>query len=161
MPTTETLHAVLTGSLGVHGADSDHAKACQAARDACKGARVFHWPLAFPQVFAQGGFDCVLGNPPWERIKLQEEEFFATRHPAIAEAKNKAERGQRIQWLSEGMLSQHLYPGDTAHHTPAESDAERRLYQEFITARRTAEAASVFAHVDGRRWRPLPAHRGG
>src|SRR5262249_41649273 len=27
--------------------------------------RFFHWPLEFPQVFAKGGFDVVLGNPPW------------------------------------------------------------------------------------------------
>ena len=27
----------------------------------------FHWHLAFPEVFAKGGFDCVLGNPPWEQ----------------------------------------------------------------------------------------------
>ena len=25
----------------------------------------FHWQLAFPEVFARGGFDCVLGNPPY------------------------------------------------------------------------------------------------
>lgn len=148
VPTTETLHAVLTGSIGLHGSERDHAAACVAARDACKAAHVFHWPLAFPQVFAQGGFDCVLGNPPWERIKLQEEEFFATRLPAIAEARNKAERSQRLQWLSEGMLSRHLYPGDAVHHSTGVSDKERELYQEFITARRTAEAMSVFAHVD-------------
>jgi hypothetical protein len=149
VPTTETLHAVLTGSHGVHGSDGDHAMACAAARKACEAARVFHWPLAFPQVFAQGGFDCVLGNPPWERIKLQEEEFFATRHPAISEAKNKAERAQRIQWLSEGMLHQHLYPTDEADASDGVRDKELELYQEFITARRTAEASSVFAHVDG------------
>jgi hypothetical protein len=29
----------------------------------------FHWHLEFPQVFRAGGFSCVLGNPPWERIK--------------------------------------------------------------------------------------------
>ena len=29
-----------------------------------------HWHLAYPEVIAKGGFDCVLGNPPWERIKL-------------------------------------------------------------------------------------------
>jgi hypothetical protein len=57
----------------------------------------------------QGGFDCVLGNPPWERIKLQEEEFFATRHAAVAEARNKAERAQRIQWLSEGTCSPSIW----------------------------------------------------
>ena len=37
----------------------------------------FHWPLEFPHVFAAGGFTVMLGNPPWERIKLQEQEFFA------------------------------------------------------------------------------------
>lgn len=144
-PTTATLYLTL---LGVPLKQAQQAVQ-EAANDACAQARVLHWPLAFPQVFAAGGFDCVLGNPPWERIKLQEEEFFATRHTAIAKAKNKAERGQRIQWLSEGMLAQHLYPGDTSHHSPAESEAERRLYDEFITARRTAEAASLFAHVKG------------
>jgi hypothetical protein len=145
IPTTATLYLTLQGAPLMQAQQAVQT----AANDACKKARVLHWPLAFPQVFAAGGFDCVLGNPPWERIKLQEEEFFATRHTAIAEAKNKAERSQRIQWLSEGMLAQHLFPGDTTHHTPAESEAERRLYDEFITARRTAEATSLFAHVKG------------
>ena len=27
------------------------------------------------------GFDCVIGNPPWERMKLQEREFFAFPRP--------------------------------------------------------------------------------
>ncbi|EOC2664464.1 Eco57I restriction-modification methylase domain-containing protein [Pseudomonas aeruginosa] len=144
IPTSITLHALLTAP---ERAQTEHAASIVAARDACEQARVFHWPLAFPQVFAQGGFDCVLGNPPWERIKLQEEEFFATRHRDVAQARNKAERAQRIQWLSEGMLARHLYP-DLAHEVH-EDEAEKRLYREFVTARRTAEAASVFAHVKG------------
>ncbi len=144
VPTSITLHALLTAP---ERAQTEHAAPIVATRDACEQARVFHWPLAFPQVFAQGGFDCVLGNPPWERIKLQEEEFFATRHRDVAEARNKAERAQRIQWLSEGMLVRHLYP-DLAHEVH-EDEAEKRLYREFVTARRTAEAASVFAHVKG------------
>ena len=57
-------------------------------------ARAFHWPLEFPDVMAAGGFDVVLGNPPWERIKLQEQEFFASRDPEIAQAPNAAARGQ-------------------------------------------------------------------
>ena len=118
-----------------------------AAHAACVEARVLHWPLAFPQVFAAGGFDCVLGNPPWERIKLQEEEFFATRHRDVAEAKNKAERSQRIGWLAEGMLARHLFP--ELEHPEQECAAEQRVYAEFITARRAAEAMSLFAHVKG------------
>jgi hypothetical protein len=152
-PTSQTVHAELseTGFTHAHEQTLDH------AQDVCKAASVFHWPIAFAQVYAAGGFDCVLGNPPWERIKLQEEEFFATRHPAVAAAKNKAERAQRIQWLSEGTLAKHLgahaEPNglfDIAN--PASSmlaDSEKRLYAEFITARRTAEAASVFMHVSG------------
>lgn len=60
---------------------------------------LFHWELAFPHVFARGGFDIVLGNPPWERVKLQEQEFFASREPAIAKAQNAAERKKLIAAL--------------------------------------------------------------
>lgn len=53
-----------------------------------------HWHLAFPDVFAhRGGFDMVLGNPPWEKVKLSEKEFFASRAPEVANlagAKRKA-----------------------------------------------------------------------
>ncbi|MBK1673337.1 restriction endonuclease [Ectothiorhodospira shaposhnikovii] len=143
VPTSITLHALLTDP---QRAQAEHAAPIAAARAACEQAHVFHWPLAFPQVFAQGGFDCVLGNPPWEHVELKEEEFFATRNPLVAEAKNKAERSQRIQWLSEGMLARHLYPEQV--HETHEDEAEKRLYKEFITARRTFEAASAFAHAD-------------
>src|SRR5262249_18393692 len=43
----------------------------------------FHWHLAFPEVFACDGFDCVLANPPWERIKLEEQQWFSERRPDI------------------------------------------------------------------------------
>jgi hypothetical protein len=145
IPTTATLYLTLQGVP----LPANQRGALAAADDVCKYARVLHWPLAFPQVFAAGGFDCVLGNPPWERIKLQEEEFFASRHKAVAEAKNKAERSQRIQWLSEGMLAQHLYPGTGLGQDSAVGSKERELHDEFITARRTAEAFSLFAHVKG------------
>jgi hypothetical protein len=56
----------------------------------------FHWPLEFPAVFESGGFDVVLGNPPWERIKLQEKEHWLD-DPYIANAANKAERSRRIE----------------------------------------------------------------
>ena len=62
----------------------------------------FHWHLAFPEVFAKGGFDCVLGNPPWERVKLQEKEWFAERSPEIANAPNAAARKRLIEALKAG-----------------------------------------------------------
>lgn len=149
VPTTAT---VVLELLGEHAAPGQF-EARVAASEACFEASVLHWPLAFPLVHAAGGFSCVLGNPPWERIKLQEEEFFASRNRDVAEAKNKAERSQRIQWLSEGMLAAHLQP--EAGHSDVQAQTEKRLYAEFLSARRTAEAASTFAHVkseDGGRY---------
>jgi hypothetical protein len=67
--------------------------------------RFFHWFLEFPEVFAKGGFHVALGNPPWERIKLQEEEFFATRDPEIAKAPNRAARQRLISTLPEKNLA--------------------------------------------------------
>ena len=61
----------------------------------------FHWPLEFPEVFADGGFDAILSNPPWERIKLQEQEFFAVRDARIASAANKAARAKLIRELPD------------------------------------------------------------
>jgi len=62
--------------------------------------RFFHWHLAFPEVFARGGFDCVLGNPPWERVKLQEKEWFAAHACSeIAAAPSAALRGKLIRQL--------------------------------------------------------------
>jgi len=68
-------------------------------RELAERFHFFHWHLAFPQVFSKGGFDVVLGNPPWERVKLQEQEFFASRHPAIAGAKNASARKKLIEAL--------------------------------------------------------------
>ena len=62
----------------------------------------FHWHLAFPEVFqggGGGGFDCALGNPPWERTELKEKEWFAERNPQIAGARTGAERKRLINNL--------------------------------------------------------------
>jgi uncharacterized protein (DUF433 family) len=63
--------------------------------------KFFHWPLEFPDVYEQGGFDAMLGNPPWERIKLQEQEFFKTRNSEIATAANKSARDKLIKSLPQ------------------------------------------------------------
>ena len=65
-----------------------------------------HWEVAFPGVWRQwqntqpqGGFDAVIGNPPWDRIKLQEVEWFATRSPDLALAPTAAARRRGIARL--------------------------------------------------------------
>jgi hypothetical protein len=41
--------------------------------DAHLRVNVFDWQTAFPEVFKQGGFDCVIGNPPYVRIQAMKE----------------------------------------------------------------------------------------
>ena len=89
----------------------------------------FHWHLAFPEAFAKGGFDCVLGNPPWERVKLQEKEWFAERSPEIANAPNAAARKRLIEGLKAG---------------------DPRLYQQFLDDSRKAEGESHLMRNSGR-----------
>jgi len=127
IPTTLDVRSSLAGR------PADHQLVAKAV-DLAEESRAFHWPLEFPDVMARGGFDLVLGNPPWERIKLQEQEFFAAREPEIAEAPNAAARSRLIAKLKE-----------------AEPETrERRLYEEFEAARRLAEATSAFARLDGK-----------
>jgi len=62
--------------------------------------RFFHWHLAFPEVFANGGFDCVLGNPPWEKVTTLEREFFST-IAEIAQEKRSDKRKAKILLLRD------------------------------------------------------------
>ena len=71
-----------------------------------------HWEAAFPGVWRhwqnvrpEGGFDAVIGNPPWDRIKLQEVEWFATRDSALALAPTAAARRTGIQKLRDQGVS--------------------------------------------------------
>ena len=111
----------------------------------------FHWHLAFPDVFRPlsradldvegrgssgepqhgwtGGFDVILGNPPWERVKIQEKEWFAQRSPEIAGAPNAAARKRMIAELRT-------------------SDPE--LYRRFLDDSRKAEGESHLLRNSGR-----------
>jgi len=88
----------------------------------------FHYHLAFPDVSAQGGFDVSLGNPPWERVKLQEKEWFAQCRPDIANARNAATRKKMIAALA---------------------DEDTTLYCKFIAAVRQAEGESHLMRHSG------------
>jgi len=67
-------------------------------RDPSVHPKAFTWQHAFPEVFDRPakGFDVVIGNPPWERMKLQEREFFSFGAPEIATAVNAADRRKLI-----------------------------------------------------------------
>lgn len=106
--------------------------------------RFFHWHLRFPDVFRatlngvaaespacgwSGGFDVVLGNPPWERVKLTEQEWFSGRHDGIVNAPNSAARKRLIAELKTTNPS---------------------LYGEFLDALRRSDGESHLLRNSGR-----------
>ncbi|HZU48682.1 MAG TPA: N-6 DNA methylase, partial [Mycobacterium sp.] len=109
--------------------------------------RFFHWHLEFPQIFDtdgsrvtedggdvtgwEGGFSCIVGNPPWEKVKLEQKEYFASRDPRIARARNKAEREALIEALPD-------------------SEAGRLIYQEYLQAKRRADGEGHLTRASGR-----------
>ncbi len=127
--TAKSAAAITTQVITDHLADRKHPQAAAVAEALAAQHHFFHWPLEFPELKNEKwkiengklkmkddhspfsilhspfsifhSFDVVLGNPPWERIKLQEEEFFASRDPDIAQAPNAAARKRRIAQLSK------------------------------------------------------------
>ena len=97
--------------------------------------RFLHWQSAFPGVWEDwesvapaGGFDAVIGNPPWDRIKLQEVEWFATRRPEIARQQRASDRKRMIADLKKS--------GDPLH-------------VDYEIAAETAESAARVARDSG------------
>ncbi len=101
----------------------------------------FHWHLAYPDVFGgdeypgrddptgwTGGFDVVLGNPPWEHTELKEREFFAARAPHIAAA-----AGERRKKLIAAL-----------------TEEDPALYEMFMSAVRKADGLSHLVRHSGR-----------
>jgi hypothetical protein len=132
-------------------ADDDGTLASAASEELVSGLireyRFFHWHVEFPHIFRTGedvddadlttgwagGFSCVIGNPPWERVKLQEQEFFAARSAEIANAPNAAARKKLIAALAN-----------------SDSPADQSLYEEFQAELRKSAGWSHLLRESGR-----------
>lgn len=140
-PTEAVIRAISAAPL-----NPAYARTVAYAEQVATDYRFFHWHLEFPEIFPvndhtrsttpqgwDGGFSCVLGNPPWERVKLQEKEFFASRHPDIAAASNAAARKKKIAALEQ-----------------SESAADRALYREWMAAQRLSSGVGALIRETGR-----------
>lgn len=92
--------------------------------------RFFHWCVEFPEVFAANkGFDVMCGNPPWDKLQMEEEKWFAGKDEDIVKAANQAERKEKIAKLQT---------------------SAPKLYVEFTTACNALTSQSNFAKNSGR-----------
>ena len=92
--------------------------------------RFFHWCVEFPEVFAANkGFDVMCGNPPWDKLQMEEEKWFAGKDEDIVKAANQAERKEKIAKLQT---------------------SAPKLYEEFTTACNALTSQSNFVKNSGR-----------
>ena len=96
-----------------------------------KEHRFFHWCIEFPEVFANdGGFDVMCGNPPWDKIKVEDKKWFESHGRSdIVNAGTAAQRKKAIANLPV-------------------TDPE--LFEEYTKALADAEAQSRFVRFAGR-----------
>lgn len=100
VPQNENLIPLSKDIFGVLNEQKPNEKMVRFVRETVDRVPVLHWHLKFAQIFAKGGFDVVLGNPPWEVQQLSEEEFFSSRDSTIAELSGDA-RKRTIEGLKE------------------------------------------------------------
>ncbi len=82
-----------------------------------------HLHLVFPDIFEvpkftvdatnehtgwSGGFDSIIGNPPWDQIQYDPRETFASSHPEIAQAPTKAKRDRMLDDLAANEPGAHM-----------------------------------------------------
>ena len=82
-----------------------------------KQHRFFHWDLEFSDLFAErGGFDLMLGNPPWLKVEWQEAGVLGDYEPEFV-----------LRKLSASKLA--MLRADTFNAIPALEDAWRSEYE--------------------------------
>ncbi|MGW7644173.1 Eco57I restriction-modification methylase domain-containing protein [Streptomyces bobili] len=90
----------------------------------------FHWHLEFPEIFEvsetaetdvdpsagwTGGFSCVLGNPPWDKVDFKDQEYFSMVEPSIAALSGSARRARISQWVTEHFEEGQQYSAARRH----------------------------------------------
>lgn len=80
----------------------------RAAQKIATEERFFNWQVGFPGVWRnwdangyQGGFDAVIGNPPWDRLRIEAIEWFIARSPDIAKIQKASDRKKAVKKLQE------------------------------------------------------------
>jgi hypothetical protein len=118
------------------------------AQDFASSARAFHWPLEFPDIMGAGGFDVVLGNPPWEVMQLSEEEYFAQQLPEIAELAGMARKRAIATLEAENPAVFAAYQADK-RRSQAGNEFVRASGRFALTARGKINTYSLFAELFG------------
>ena len=72
-------------TMGVTTEQVDNHPGLSEAEEASRLLQSTHFPVAFPEVFLRvpAGFDCLVGNPPWEKLQVEEHTFYSLHYPGL------------------------------------------------------------------------------
>ncbi|MFL9654490.1 Eco57I restriction-modification methylase domain-containing protein [Streptomyces sp. PB17] len=132
-PVTQRVFLSLQSSDGKGALPETHQEIVRLSQE----YRFFHWYLEFPEVFSvrdsastlgvdpvtgwSGGFDCVLGNPPWDKVDFEDKKYFSVVEPSLADISGTARRTAIAEWAAE-----HPEAGEQYHA------ARRRVKSSFL-----------------------------
>ncbi|WP_031102955.1 Eco57I restriction-modification methylase domain-containing protein [Streptomyces sp. NRRL S-146] len=132
-PVTQRVFLSLQGAGGAGALEETHQEIVRLSQE----FRFFHWHLEFPEVFSvpdnpsapgvdpvtgwAGGFDCVLGNPPWDKVDFMDREYFSVVEPSIAKISGTARRTAIAEWAAN-------HPEESARYYAA----RRRVKSSFL-----------------------------
>lgn len=60
-----------------------------------------HWGIMFPHVFARGGFDVIIANPPWDKVKAELNEYLSDFIPGYDRMDTKDVKREEKRLLAE------------------------------------------------------------
>lgn len=134
-PYTATVYQALEEIKQLENPDSNYVPLTEEFKryvaDEAARQRFFHWCVEFPEVFADGGgFDVMCGNPPWDKIKVEDKKWFESHgRMDIVNAGTASQRKKVIEKLI---------------------DSDSALYEEYRQTLDNAEAMSRFVRFGGR-----------
>ena len=107
-PDPEILNHWLEDLLSQGRVSEEHREQGERFQQSGEHQGAFCWELAFPEVFFQpdgtrredAGFSCVLGNPPWDKIKPERDGFYLSYDPLIRQFQG-TEKNRRIEELHQ------------------------------------------------------------
>ena len=112
-----------------------------------RGHRFFHWCVEFPEVFAQGGFDVMCGNPPWDKLQMEDEKWFAGKNNDIVDAPNQSARKKMIDQLQTTDPTLYNMYAEACHDIASQSCFVKNSGRFALTAVGKLELSSLFAEL--------------
>lgn len=124
--------------------------------------KFFHWHLAFPEVFRipkkgerpeneqkgwSGGFDVLLGNPPWERLQFEERDFLQTRASKVASEISRSKRRNQVRELEANDSGLFLEWQNTARRIAGEAHYIRKSSQYPLAGKDKFNLYAVFTEL--------------